>query len=959
VTHCTQETVNLNECITFWVYDRNSKDREIATTTGTIKWYTSYTFDPSTRIDDPSSVTLTSLGDTSFYADVSGITVSYSNGCNSNFQTTPFTEFLTIPIKITSNYFLHDYNYDNMCFGDPVQAVFRLVDDSGNPSPCDTISDYEAFLDEQRVYADNIVKSPTTWTLVFAPFTGLEDTIKVKIKGDKPGLESEVFKLFLRKPITPFIIPSTVCKTTPVTFSVNVDRCDTIRNVTCTGLSSAIVTPTSDYVWDWYVPKLDETTPVQCAVTYTSKLHNKDITETINSTLEIWEDPPKLSVSLLQGDDSPPFDNTVQHLCRDDSLLFTFFAPYNCDTIIKIDGLQDSRLLSQSPHRHSYIIKPTKEGTITYNATVYYRRPKEEPNMNITKDISYTVSVKRRPRLFIKNPPDTLKYCSSTNEPLLDFNESQSPVKALIDYTFVSSDKEKFIIPHGGGVEESSSITPSVTGNYFIKAEYKYFCSEMSTASTYGEVRIVVNEKNEPLTYYIEPRPPAFCISDGVTIKSTNREGSSLKWFYNDEPADFPKILPAEPHTFTTKIYNACHLGDPMTYSVGVKVAPLPEVTAMPDITVCRGDIVPLETLPNPVGTLTWTDLWGQTVSNPVQIQDSATFVVHAEVEACGSVSDAVTVFRMADAAVRLMPDTSVCNGDYMRLRYEWKEGDIAWKHGNKDLPGDNPVVPITQNETYTATASNDCGTSTPAVLKVTMLSLPFVKVKADTSICHGESLDLESCIIMSTEHLQWTPGNSNAITEPDIYIVTASTEKCGSAKDTMYVNVYPPLILLPNDSHLPRYSNYNFYNVNFQVLQAEGPISYVMSGTLPPSITMADGLISGKPDLGPYDYKTHHLQVTVTDGHECRVSKEYLLLPEWKAANVLLPMSDDGNDVFLPDFYLEVYNRNGLLLHKGMGWDGKWNNAFVPAGTYFYKVKILIDGIAEERMNYVVVMYY
>jgi gliding motility-associated-like protein len=69
--------------------------------------------------------------------------------------------------------------------------------------------------------------------------------------------------------------------------------------------------------------------------------------------------------------------------------------------------------------------------------------------------------------------------------------------------------------------------------------------------------------------------------------------------------------------------------------------------------------------------------------------------------------------------------------------------------------------------------------------------------------------------------------------------------------------------------------------------------------------------------------------------------------------------MGDIGNAIFLPDYNLEVYNRNGLLMHKGRGWDGLWNNAFVPAGTYFYKVKILIDGMPEERMNYVVVMYY
>ncbi|MDR0692736.1 MAG: hypothetical protein LBF69_06840, partial [Prevotellaceae bacterium] len=125
------------------------------------------------------------------------------------------------------------------------------------------------------------------------------------------------------------------------------------------------------------------------------------------------------------------------------------------------------------------------------------------------------------------------------------------------------------------------------------------------------------------------------------------------------------------------------------------------------------------------------------------------------------------------------------------------------------------------------------------------------------------------------------------------------------------------------------------------------------------PGLDLIDGHISGKPRLGIYDYNTHHIQVSVTDGHQCQTSREYILAPEWKAANVLLPMGETANAVFLSEYNLEVYSRNGLLLHKGMGWGGTWNNTFVPPGTYFYKAKILIDGKPEDRMGFVVVMHY
>jgi hypothetical protein len=193
------------------------------------------------------------------------------------------------------------------------------------------------------------------------------------------------------------------------------------------------------------------------------------------------------------------------------------------------------------------------------------------------------------------------------------------------------------------------------------------------------------------------------------------------------------------------------------------------------------------------------------------------------------------------------------------------------------------------------------------------------------------------------------------------MYIATTSTDECGSASDTIYVNVHPPLTLLPIDSNLPYYNAQEFYDVRFQTIYATSSPVFTISSenTLPPGLTFTDGRIYGKPTLGPMDYNTHHIQVSIVDDLGCTTTKEYVLLPEWKAANVLLPLGDAENAMFLPDYNLEVYNRNGSLMHRGWGWNGMWNNSLAPANTYFYKVKILIDGMPEERMSYVVVMYY
>jgi hypothetical protein len=966
VPHCTEETINLNDCINFFVYDshitNNTPPTSADSTTGTIKWYTTDSY--NTLVPDPEHILLTTLNDTAFYADLSDITVCYSNTCTPSFRKKPTPLRLRVPIDVTSNHFALDYGYGTMCCGDSVYARFQLLDNNNNPSPCDTIK----FLDvlSGHPVERQIRVSKTEKTLVFAPFAGLSDTIKVKVRGNLPGVERE-FKLYLRKPDPPNIQSDPVCKNTDAYFSVIADHCDTIYGVQCTSITAIPELPTSPQRWRMRVPDLPQNTSFQCKVTYFSKLDNDTIFDfPIDHTLEVWTDPPKLSVFLMHNNTLTSFDHTTQLLCLGDSLLFSFYTPHDCDTIKNIEWLQRSGTITshyKDAHTWSFFVKPAQEGDNTYKAKISYRQPKETKDLD--HEISYVVKVKPRPHLFISypDPPDTLKYCYSDVSAPLNLNPP-NPSHDIIDYNFVVNgpDKVRFL----NGYDTVPLFKPDKTGDYTIIANYRHLCSEMNTTLARGEVRIVVHKENEdPASFVRSPNKEGYCILKGITLYGTDREGSSLEWEHNGVPVSFPYIPETGPgtYTLTALIYNACFLpGNPKRYDVpNVRVVPVPRITVMPDITVCRGDSVVLKTLDFEGDTLIWRLTSGVSTKDTVVINNTTTFQGFAH-NVCGNATDEVTVFRRPDAFVALMPDTSACLNDQIRLRVIEKEGDIKWYSSHFPFIGDEPIVEVgvSGNETYTVIAENVCGTYS-ASMHVTALPLPAVNViKTDTSICYGMSLNLKELIDpLYYGILQWTPESGASITEPNMYVVTASTKNCGSDQDTLYVNVYKPLLLLPNDSQLPYYNAQDPYELSFQTLQGVPVLSYSINGTLPPGLTMINGHISGKPTLGPYDYNTHRLEVSVVDGHQCRVSKEYILAPEWKAANVLLPMGDAENAVFLPNYNLEVYNRNGLLLHKGMGWNGVWNNTYVPAGAYFYKVNILIDNVPEERMSYVVVLYY
>jgi gliding motility-associated-like protein len=133
-----------------------------------------------------------------------------------------------------------------------------------------------------------------------------------------------------------------------------------------------------------------------------------------------------------------------------------------------------------------------------------------------------------------------------------------------------------------------------------------------------------------------------------------------------------------------------------------------------------------------------------------------------------------------------------------------------------------------------------------------------------------------------------------------------------------------------------------------------DGKILTTVTGGILNCVTDADFLCNEEPlylyqwkDVPAFRYKDRYYlehgeyTLTVTDGWGCVITNTLLIgepmviddLP-----NVFTPDGDGINDVFLPNFNIEIYNRWGMLLYKGRdGWDGRYKGQMMPAGTYFY----------------------
>lgn len=70
-----------------------------------------------------------------------------------------------------------------------------------------------------------------------------------------------------------------------------------------------------------------------------------------------------------------------------------------------------------------------------------------------------------------------------------------------------------------------------------------------------------------------------------------------------------------------------------------------------------------------------------------------------------------------------------------------------------------------------------------------------------------------------------------------------------------------------------------------------------------------------------------------------------HVYAPDVDLPNVLTPNNDGLNEVLLEGYDLNVYNRWGNQLYSGHdGWDGRYKGKIVPAGTYFYVVRVRFE---------------
>lgn len=294
------------------------------------------------------------------------------------------------------------------------------------------------------------------------------------------------------------------------------------------------------------------------------------------------------------------------------------------------------------------------------------------------------------------------------------------------------------------------------------------------------------------------------CLGDTITI--TAPLGVSYEWSTGATTRSI-KVSPTQHTAYSVTVYNnqGCYASD--SKYVFVNSNEFATLIASKD-TVCANSCV------NIVASGGTNYLWntGETTPFKIACPDSTKTYTVKVTNAFGCVdNDTITIHTYPKPIIQLTNDTSICRTECVTLtasggsQYAWSSGQTT----------NSIQVCPNVTTTYYVTVTNDKNCSAIDSVTVTVLGVPTISLKSDTSICINDCINLTAS--GGTSYL-WSTGATTASiqvcpTDTTKYTVNVLNEAGCSGKDSVTVNVLPlPTLVVSNDTSICKNSCVTLY---------------------------------------------------------------------------------------------------------------------------------------------------
>jgi gliding motility-associated-like protein len=378
---------------------------------------------------------------------------------------------------------------------------------------------------------------------------------------------------------------------------------------------------------------------------------------------------------------------------------------------------------------------------------------------------------------------------------------------------------------------------------------------------------------------------------------------------------------------------------------------------AFRDTLICIPDGVQLQAIGN--GLFSWlpgTAITNGNTATPT-VAPTTTTVYKVSLNDNGCINqDSVKVRVVDHVTLQAMNDTTICQGDTIRLRVNSDGLRYRWTPPSQvsNTTAANPLAGTWLTTSYQVTANIGSCMAQDNIL-VTTVPYPAANAGPDTTICFDTDAQLKG----STEAITfaWLPAASlsntkilNPVVSPKVttaYILSAYDDK-GCPKpgfDTVLVSVLPDI---------NPFAGRDTAVITGQLLQlqARGGIKYKWM----PATALSNDAIANPtavfttPSTGILYKVMVYNEAGCVDSAFIKV-KVFQTLPSVFVPNAFTPNGDGRNDVLRPIAvgmssidYFQIFNRWGQLIFSTTinehGWDGTIGGKQQPSGTYAWLVK-------------------
>ena len=382
------------------------------------------------------------------------------------------------------------------------------------------------------------------------------------------------------------------------------------------------------------------------------------------------------------------------------------------------------------------------------------------------------------------------------------------------------------------GTTLTPGVFPTDTTKYFILIDIGGGCFALDSVTV-----------NVNIPFVSAGADTSICSGDSVQLNGSSSNGVTT-WSPTSALSNATVLNPfASPIVTTEYLLTLVDgLGCSITDTINVNVDQAFTLTTSNDTTICLGDCANLSA--SGATTYAWEPAVNDsTLSNPIACPAATeTYFVYGATGSCSDTAEiivTVTALTTVDAGV----DVSICEGDSIQLNasgavaYIWTPADSI-----TDVNISNPFVFPSNTTEYIVTGTNPLGCADADSLIVSVNLLPFVEAGVDTSICFGDSVQLNGSSAVGIT--SWTPVTD--LSDPTIlnpfaspaatteYLLTLTDGFGCSSTDTMEVSIEPAFTLsISNDTTICLGDSAN--------LSASGATNYAWE----PAIFLTDSSLS------------------------------------------------------------------------------------------------------------------